>query len=283
MKNQDETDVDCGGTKCPKCRDTKNCTACYDCISGICRNNMCIPNDHCLNKITDNDETDIDCGGLQCPKCGDMKNCNVSADCINGSCINHKCIPAESCTDNVKNQDETDVDCGGTICTKCGSSKSCTQASDCSSGYCDSNHVCSNPTVATTPANPTTPSPAVSVTTSVSTSNYYGTESISLRPSTILSNVIIVVTVQKTVGAKWTGMFNNFPGGSMTESHDDNGAQVTYTWRSTGGLSIGSVGGSYTATAQFDLIGTAQPTTGDTYNVTITTDNGQTSTQLGHF
>lgn len=39
IKNQDETDVDCGGTRCPKCADTKNCNQSSDCISNFCNNN----------------------------------------------------------------------------------------------------------------------------------------------------------------------------------------------------------------------------------------------------
>lgn len=101
--------------------------------------------------------------------------------------------------------------------------------------------------------------------------------------SATLSNVIIVITVQKTVGAKWAGMFNNFPGGTMSESHVDNGAQVIYTWKIVNGQTIVSSSRSYTAVAQFDLIGTSQPTSSDTYTITIMTINGETRTLSGHF
>lgn len=104
-----------------------------------------------------------------------------------------------------------------------------------------------------------------------------------LSSSAALSNVIIVITVQKTVGAKWAGMFNNFPGGTMSESHVDNGAQVIYTWKIVNGQTIGSSSRSYTVVAQFDLIGTSQPTSGDTYTVTIMAVNGETRTLSGHF
>jgi hypothetical protein len=40
-KNQGETDIDCGGTKCPKCADRKICKANRDCISGICKDKIC--------------------------------------------------------------------------------------------------------------------------------------------------------------------------------------------------------------------------------------------------
>ncbi len=42
IKNQDETDIDCGGTKCSKCNNTMACKANSDCISGFCNSeNIC--------------------------------------------------------------------------------------------------------------------------------------------------------------------------------------------------------------------------------------------------
>jgi hypothetical protein len=40
-KNQDETDIDCGGD-CTKCALTKACAVNSDCISGICSQNVCV-------------------------------------------------------------------------------------------------------------------------------------------------------------------------------------------------------------------------------------------------
>jgi hypothetical protein len=42
IKNGDETDIDCGGIKCPKCEDMKTCKADCDCISDVCKNNRCV-------------------------------------------------------------------------------------------------------------------------------------------------------------------------------------------------------------------------------------------------
>ena len=36
IKNQDETDVDCGGMICPKCNNTRFCKNGTDCINGVC-------------------------------------------------------------------------------------------------------------------------------------------------------------------------------------------------------------------------------------------------------
>ncbi len=41
IKNQDETDLDCGGETCPKCADTKVCNISLDCTSDVCTSNIC--------------------------------------------------------------------------------------------------------------------------------------------------------------------------------------------------------------------------------------------------
>jgi hypothetical protein len=41
VKNQDETDVDCGGSTCGKCANTKICNVNSDCTSLHCNNNFC--------------------------------------------------------------------------------------------------------------------------------------------------------------------------------------------------------------------------------------------------
>jgi len=40
-QNALETDIDCGGSRCNKCADTKTCSAATDCLSGICANKVC--------------------------------------------------------------------------------------------------------------------------------------------------------------------------------------------------------------------------------------------------
>jgi len=41
IKNQDETDIDCGGNSCSTCALNKACTASTDCASGLCSSNKC--------------------------------------------------------------------------------------------------------------------------------------------------------------------------------------------------------------------------------------------------
>ena len=140
MQNGDETDVDCGGSTCPTCADSKKCKTNTDCTSGLCDTSV-TPNvckaapSHCSDNTKSGDETDVDCGG-SCPtKCADSKGCTKAGDCTSGVCTRSQCA-APSCTDGVKNGTETDVDCGGS-CTKCATGKGCAKNADCATGTCD--------------------------------------------------------------------------------------------------------------------------------------------------
>lgn len=61
IKNGSESDVDCGGFRCPRCANGKLCTSAHDCASGSCgqvsantRCQTCIPNSTCgFNPIGD--------------------------------------------------------------------------------------------------------------------------------------------------------------------------------------------------------------------------------------
>src|SRR5205823_3728276 len=69
VKNGTETDVDCGGTSCPKCANGKVCSLATDCSSGNCSAGVCAPPANgCTDGVKDGNETDVDCGG-SCAKC----------------------------------------------------------------------------------------------------------------------------------------------------------------------------------------------------------------------
>ena len=67
--NQDETDIDCGGTICDPCE---------SCFDGELNQNetdvdcggVCAPCPSCVDGIQNGDETNIDCGGTLCAPCG---------------------------------------------------------------------------------------------------------------------------------------------------------------------------------------------------------------------
>jgi hypothetical protein len=140
VKNGDETDVDCGGTKAPKCADTKTCKDRGDCVSDVCTANACVapaPADGVQNGM----ETDVDCGGPAAPRCTDLLKCKVAGDCTSSVCTGLVC-QAPTPTDLVKNGTETDVDCGGVGNPKCGPDKTCALHADCASDGCAYNGKC---------------------------------------------------------------------------------------------------------------------------------------------
>jgi len=113
IKNQDETDVDCGGICGATCNDTKICSNSLDCFNGYCESNVCVS---CSDGIKNLNETDVDCGGNICNSCNDGLDCSLDSDCSSGNCESSLCV---SCSDGIQNQGEDYTDCGGSYCTAC--------------------------------------------------------------------------------------------------------------------------------------------------------------------
>ena len=133
MLNQDETDVDCGGS-CPVCDDGKNCLVDLDCSSNDCTKNVCAAA-ACDDLQKNGAETDIDCGGPDCLPCADGQACGVGLDCASQACLENLCA-SPKCDDTVKNGAETDIDCGGPDCATCADGGACLMNLDCASGVC---------------------------------------------------------------------------------------------------------------------------------------------------
>ncbi len=137
-QNNDETDVDCGGTKAPACDDGKKCLVPADCKSTVCTGGICqapSPTDGVKN----GDETGKDCGGAKAPKCPTGEGCVGDGDCDNVKCdpATKKCLGPTN-EDGIKNGDETGVDCGGpTAVKKCAPGDGCNATSDCDNVLCD--------------------------------------------------------------------------------------------------------------------------------------------------
>lgn len=99
-KNNDETDVDCGGARSPKCAEGKRCNLPANCASGACVNGVCAtprPDDG----IQNGDESDVDCGGTitGAPRCAAGKRCAQNGDCASDGCSYKKvCVDRPSCT-----------------------------------------------------------------------------------------------------------------------------------------------------------------------------------------
>jgi hypothetical protein len=91
VKNQGETDTDCGGAACgATCAPTKICAADTDCgglgascAGGFCRN--------CADGVLNGLETGLDCGGQCGATCGGGLACNSAADCATGGCTGGLC------------------------------------------------------------------------------------------------------------------------------------------------------------------------------------------------
>ncbi|MFT7624271.1 MAG: hypothetical protein ACI9WU_003458 [Myxococcota bacterium] len=109
QKDNDETDIDCGGA-CGGCDEGKSYAADGDCTSAFCGPGYVCWDAGCSNGEMDGDETGVDCGG-QCPQCAGG-TCNTNDEWITGFCNTGIC-DTPSCTDGIKNGLETGVDCAG--------------------------------------------------------------------------------------------------------------------------------------------------------------------------
>ena len=91
VKNQGETDVDCGGLACgATCAPARVCVADTDCgglgascAGGVCRN--------CADGVLNGAETGLDCGGQCGATCGGGQACNTGADCATSGCTGGLC------------------------------------------------------------------------------------------------------------------------------------------------------------------------------------------------
>lgn len=92
VKDQDESDVDCGGTICLACEPGRGCNLDSDCSTHLCIGGSCRVGPSCTDGRQDGDETDVDCGGTVCPKCVVGGGCKVARDCLSGACRAKACV-----------------------------------------------------------------------------------------------------------------------------------------------------------------------------------------------
>jgi len=94
IQNQNETDVDCGGS-CKKCEAAKRCSVAGDCESSICAaeggTKVCRA-PRCDDRVKNGGETGIDCGGTSsCARCAAGQACSAGSDCLTGVCLSGIC------------------------------------------------------------------------------------------------------------------------------------------------------------------------------------------------
>ncbi|NLE85402.1 MAG: DUF1929 domain-containing protein [Myxococcales bacterium] len=97
LRNQDESDTDCGGG-CPHCPMGHACQGPADCTSGHCAEGVCAEKPSCDDGTKNQDESDVDCGGV-CAACPNGSSCGRPTDCRSGVCSTGegpgRCQPAE--------------------------------------------------------------------------------------------------------------------------------------------------------------------------------------------
>ena len=84
VRDDNETDVDCGGGTCMSCGTAAACAVPADCQSNACDTGHCrAPT--CSDGVRDGFESDVDCGAA-CPQCAVGQMCAIPADCASGKC-----------------------------------------------------------------------------------------------------------------------------------------------------------------------------------------------------
>lgn len=156
VKNQDESDVDCGGS-CGPCSDGQACNSALDCASTACVAGTCV-SASCL--------VDADCAALTSPcsrgvcdpqsflcvatpdhqgePCDDGRLCTLAASCKDGECSATEVV---DCTgfDSACTRGECDPQTGACLAaelsngTPCDDGNSCTAAELCKDGSCVTN------------------------------------------------------------------------------------------------------------------------------------------------
>ncbi|MGE0789279.1 MAG: hypothetical protein AB7S26_26635 [Sandaracinaceae bacterium] len=114
MRNQDESDVDCGGVCGATCTPTEMCGDNGDCTTNICMGGTCQPMASCTDGTMNGSETDVDCGGAMCNPCDDGEACAANADCMSGFCNAMVCAATVCGDGTVQGDEDCDDGSGGT-------------------------------------------------------------------------------------------------------------------------------------------------------------------------
>lgn len=116
------------------------------------------------------------------------------------------------------------------------------------------------------------------------TTGYYGSEFVDIDCNQALSNITVIITVRKTLGASFTKQYNGFPPNTLIETHSETSSEIFYIWKAKNGQIIDFRFSPYYVNAQFQLAGASQLVKYDTYSVIAQVAcNGVIITKTGHF
>ena len=136
-------------------------------------------------------------------------------------------------------------------------------------------------TVALTVTGGGDPGGTVTATASVgSASPWFNELQLRLNNTATITALTVTVTVQRTAGVSYSGMYNTV-GGQIAQANSSTSAAITYTFTLAAGQSLPAATGRLFA-MQMSGNGTSHPTSGDTYNVTYTA-GGASTTITGTF
>jgi hypothetical protein len=121
----------------------------------------------------------------------------------------------------------------------------------------------------------------VTATPSVSSASPWFNElQLRLDNTATITALTVTVTVQRTTGVSYSGMYNTV-GGQIAQANSSTSSAITYTFTLGAGQSLPAATGRLFA-MQMSGNGTAHPATGDLYSVTCTA-GGASTTISGHF
>ena len=113
-----------------------------------------------------------------------------------------------------------------------------------------------------------------------SASPYYNELQLRLSNTATITAMTVTVTVQRTTGISYSGMYNTV-GGQIAQTNSSTTAAITYTFTLAAGQTLSPATGRLFA-MQMSGNGTAHPTSGDTYVVSYNAGSG-TQTASGTF
>jgi endoglucanase len=122
---------------------------------------------------------------------------------------------------------------------------------------------------------------SVTATPSVgSASPYYNELQLRLSNTATITALTVTVTVQRTTGISYSGMYNTV-GGQIAQANSSTSSAITYTFTLASGQTLPAATGRLFA-MQMSGTGTSHPSAGDLYTVTYTA-GGASTTISGHF